>query len=126
MTTKINSTNWVDFDISIGIRIKLTADQKAEIKRAYDEKLYGENKESSSTSTRGGLRVETQFNAPQLTQAMGCDRYTLASLLGSNERYSVSQLQKWEKALDLKLVNEKDVDAAWKSYKQHVFKKEAK
>ena len=123
MTTQVNSTNWVDFDISIGIRIKLTADQKADIKRAYDEKLFAETSGSTSTSTRGGLTVHTPKTAPQLTNAMGCDRFVLASLLGSNERYPVSQLQKWEKALDIKLINEKDIDAAWKSYKNHVFKK---
>ena len=123
-TAKVTKTNYIDFPVTIGIRIKLTADQKQLVKQAYDEKLYSEvGSQSDRDSSRGGLRVETAFNAPQLTQAMGCDRYTLASLLGSNERFAVGQLQKWEEALGIKLIDRKEIDKAWKSYLDHVFNK---
>ena len=121
MTTKIKNTNWVDFPITIGIRIRLTQEQKEQIKDAYNQRLYSET-QPDQTSTRGGLQVQTSYAAPRLTQDMGCDRYTLSSLLAGSERFSIAQLQKWEKALDLTLINEKEIEAAWKSYKNHVFK----
>ena len=121
MTTKVKNTNWVDFPISIGVRMRLTAEQKEIIKEAYNQRLYAET-QPDKQSTRGGLQVQTAYAAPRLIQEMGCDRYTLASLLASSERYSIAQLQKWEKALDIKLIDEKEIDAAWKSYKNHVFR----
>ena len=121
MTTKIKNTNWVDFPITIGIRIRLTQEQKEQIKDAYNQRLYSET-QPDQTSTRGGLQVQTAYAAPRLTQDMGCDRYTLSSLLAGSERFSIAQLQKWEKALDLTLINEKEIESAWRSYKNHVFK----
>ena len=36
------------------------------------------------------------------------------------ERLSIGQLQKWERALDIKLLDRKTLDEAWKGYVKHL------
>ena len=107
-----------DFDVCVSVRIRLTPEQKQLIKDAYNKKFYDE--QPSTNAPRGNITVQTQWNAPNLTRAMGADRFTLASLLATTERYPVAQLQKWERALDITLVEKKPLEDAWKSYIKHI------
>ena len=109
----------IDFPVSIGCRIRLTAEQKNLIKEAFNAKLNQEM--PVQDHTHGGVSVVTKTSTPNLTMAMGCDRFTLSSLLATSERFNVGMLQKWEKALDISLVTKKDLETAWKSYVKHVF-----
>ena len=119
-TTKVTKTNWVDFPITVGIRIRLSPEQKQLIKTTYDQKA---NAGPTVVEGRGGVQVVTQQNPKvQLTQDMGVDRVVLASLLGSNERHPVGTLVRWENCLDIKgqLVSKKEMDKAYKSLIEHL------
>lgn len=118
--TKVTETKWVDFPITVGIRCRLTQDQKQLIKDAYDR--IG-NAAPQVQEGRGGIQVVTQQNPKQsLIVEMGVDRVVLSSLLGSNERLPLGTLIKWESVLGLegKLVSKKEVDAAYKSLLSHL------
>lgn len=119
-STKATKSEWVDFPITVGIRCRLTSEQKQLIKEAYDHKG---NAAPQVVEGRGGVQVVTQQNPKQtLTLEMGVDRIVLASLLGSNERLPLGTLIKWENALDLqgKLVSKKEIDGAYKSLLSHL------
>ena len=116
--TKSTKTEYIDFPITIGIRIRLQPEQKQLIKQRFDEISAAQT--APDSIGRGGLVVHTHMNPVQLIQAMGCDRYTLSSLLATNERLTVGQLQKWESALDIKLVDKKSLEDAWKGYIKHL------
>lgn len=107
--------NYTDYPITIGVRIRLTSEQKEEIKTAYDKALYAETGHQDSQGI-GGVRVSTSYNADTLTKALGCDRYTLGSFLGSNERVQVGMLRRWEKTLGIKIIDKKTLDQTWKDY----------
>ena len=121
MPTKKQPLKVYDFDATITVRVKLTAEQKQLIKEAYDKKFYETTPANQTTNNAGTVKVQTIWNAPDLTKAMGADRYTLSSLLGSQTHYPVAQLQKWERALDIDLVDKKILENAWKGYIAHVF-----
>ena len=111
---------WIDFPITVGIRCRLTPEQKQLIKDAYDQKG---NAAPEVVEGRGGIQVVTQQNPKQsLVVEMGVDRIVLASLLGSNERLPLGTLVKWEHVLGLegKLVSKKEIDAAYKSLLSHL------
>ena len=118
-TIEPKMNNYTDYPITIGVRIRLTSDQKDEIKAAYDKALYAETGHQDSQGI-GGVRVSTSYNADTLTRAMGCDRYTLGSFLGSNERVQVGMLRRWEKTLGIKIIDKKTLDATWKDYVKFV------
>lgn len=119
-TIKVTDTTWTDYPITVGIRIRLTPEQKQLIKETYDSKA---NCGPSVSEGRGGIQVVTQSNPKkELVQAMGVDRLVLASLLGSNERHPISMLKRWEDVLDLKgkLIVKKQLDDAYKSLLKHL------
>ena len=120
METKVTKTNWVDYPITVGIRIRLTAEQKQLIKDTYDQKS---NAGPTIAEGRGGIQVVTQNNPKkELVNDMGVDRIVLASLLGSNERLPVGTLVRWEEVLDIKgkLVSKKELDKAYKGLLEHL------
>ena len=120
METKVTESTWVDYPITVGIRIRLTPEQKLMVKDAYDTKA---NCAPAVTEGRGGIQVVTQQNPKvELIQAMGVDRTVLASLLGSNERHPISMLKRWEEVLELKgkLIVKKQLDEAYKSLLKHL------
>ena len=120
METKVTKTNWVDYPITVGVRIRLTPEQKQLIKSTYDQKA---NAGPTIAEGRGGIQVVTQNNPKtQLITEMGVDRIVLASLLGSNERLPVGTLVRWEECLELKgqLVNKKELDKAYKGLLEHL------
>ena len=116
--TQVTKTDFIDYPIAIGVRLRLTPEQKQMIKDRYSELSSMEVKEE--TTGRGGIKVVTASNPTQLIQKMGCDRFTLASLLGTQERLQVGQIQKWERALDIQLLDKKTLDEAWKSYMRNL------
>ena len=120
METKVTKTNWVDYPITVGIRQRLTAEQKQLIKQTYDQKA---NAGPTIAEGRGGIQVVTQQNPKtELITEMGVDRIVLASILGSNERLPIGTLIRWENCLDLKgkLVSKKELDKAYKGLLEHL------
>ena len=120
METKVTKTTWIDYPITVGIRIRLTPEQKQLIKQTYDQKS---NAGPTVAEGRGGIQVVTQNNPKkELIADMGVDRIVLASLLGSNERLPIGTLIRWEQVLDLKgkLVDKKELDKAYKSLLTHL------
>ena len=118
-TIKTKMNNYTDYPITIGVRIRLTSEQKDEIKQSYDAALYAETGHQDKQGI-GGVTVSTNYTADTLTRAMGCDRYTLGSFLGSNERVQVGMLRRWEKTLGIKIIDKKTLDATWKDYVKFV------
>lgn len=119
-TTTVTKSNYIDYPITVGIRIRLTTEQKALIKEAYDIKA---NAAPSVQEGRGGIQVVTASNPKtEIVHAMGVDRIVLSSLLGSNERLPIGTLIRWENVLDLQgqLVIKKELDKAYKSLLQHL------
>lgn len=117
---KVTESNYVDYPITVGIRIRLDATQKELIKKSYDEIA---NCAPKVTQARGGIQVVTQANPEtDIVHKMGCNRIVLSSLLGSNERHPVGTLRRWEKVLNLngKLVLRKSLDEAYKSLLKHL------
>ena len=120
METKVTKSTWIDYPITVGIRIRLTPEQKQLIKEQYDIKA---NSAPSVSEGRGGLQVVTAHNPKQaIVNEMGVDRIVLASLLGSNERIPLGTLIRWENCLGIKgeLVSKKELDKAYKSLLEHV------
>jgi hypothetical protein len=117
---KVTESSYVDYPITVGIRIRLNAEQKELIKKHYDEIANCAPKVSEA---RGGLKVVTQANpATDIVHQMGCNRIVLSSLLGSSERHPIGTLRRWEKVLGLegKLVQKKPLDDAYKSLLKHL------
>ena len=112
-------TEWVDFDVSIGIRIRLTNEQKLVIKDAYDNIAAGQV-EQTSTSTRGGLSVSHGTAPNRLILDLGMDRTTLGIVLAGNDRHTVGTIRRFERVLGIELLNKKQLDEAWKSYLKHI------
>ena len=75
---------------------------------------------TEETVGRGGIRVMTASNRIRLIQKMGFDHFTLSSLLATNERLPIGRIQKWEKALEIKFLDKKTLDEAWKGYVKHL------
>lgn len=115
-TEKVSTVNFNDFNVVIGVRVRITPEKKQEIKAAYDALAFG-SQEQTTISQFGGIKVEhaPQTN-PKLEKEMGCNRLVLSSLLGSNERHPVSMLMNWERVLGIQIVDRKEVQEAWKSY----------
>ena len=120
MNTTMNSTiekkhNFIDYDVTIGVRIRLTSDQKQLIKDAYNNLYYAENGAEDVPGV-GGVRVSTANHSNNLTHALGCDRMTLSSFLGSNERVQVGMLKRWQTVLGIELLSKKQLEDTWKAY----------
>ena len=107
-----------DLDIAIGIRVRLSPEKKQEIKIAYDEKA--EEERASVSPARGGISVISNTAPMTLIKAFGADRLTLSHILASNERHQVGMLRRWEKALDISIIDKKELEGAWKSYLAHL------
>ena len=107
-------TKPTDFDVTIGVRVRLTTEQKALIKENYD-RVANEERQLLSPG-RGGITVQNNTAPTCLIRDFGCDRVTLASLLASSERHTISQLKRWERVLGIELVDKKTLENAWKSY----------
>lgn len=107
----------VDFPIVIGIRQRLTDQQKVMIKDAYEAKRWGETPKSRPGI--GSITVDSPApNNLHLDKEMGCSRVVLSSLLGSNDRHSLSMFLQWERALDIKIINKKELTDSFKGYLQ--------
>ena len=118
--TKVTESSYVDYPITVGIRIRLNAEQKELIKKNYDEIA---NCAPKVTEARGGIQVVTQANPEtDIVHQLGCIRIVLSSLLGSSERHPIGTLRRWEKVLNLngKLVQKKSLDEAYKSLLKHL------
>ena len=104
-------------NIVIGIRQRLTDEQKAEIKSRYDEIRFSD--ETNERAGTGSVTVVTQtptVSQKALDHAMGCNRFVLSSLLGSNDRHPLGMLLQWERALGIKLVDKKTLQDSFKGY----------
>ena len=115
---KTSDTKFIDYPITIGVRIRLTEDQKREIKSRFDELANGEF--TPDRQGTGGVSVTTAASPRKLIYDMGCDRMTLASLLGSNERMHIGQLKRWEEVLGIQIVDKKELEDTWKSYLKYI------
>lgn len=109
-----------DLPITVGVRMRLTPDQKQQIKRRFDELSRGEHQPESISTLPGSLSVTTAANPAQLIHEMGCDRSVLSSLLGSNERHALPMIKRWERVLGIQLISKKDLEAAFKQYMEHM------
>ena len=118
--TPVVNPEWVDFPVSIGIRIRLSPEQKQLIKTAYDRIASGEVEEETTSTLPGKLRVSHNATPRNLINEMGADRFTLSSLLGSNERQPVGMIKRWERVLGIQLLTKKELDEAWKGYLKHL------
>lgn len=116
--TQATNKEYIDYPITVGIRIRLEPEQKTLIKERFDE--IARSQTIPDTTGNGGIKVVTASNPAQLIQDFGCDRLTLSSLLSTTERLPVGQLQRWEKVLGITLLDKKKLDAAWKSYLKHL------
>ena len=109
------TSTFIDYPVTIGIRVRLTPEQKQLIKEAYDRAYYAET-DTNDVPGVGGVRVSTANKAERLTRDLGCDRMTLSSFLGSNERVQVGMLKRWQTVLGIQLLDKKLLDDTWKSY----------
>ena len=112
-------TPWHDYDVTIGVRIRLTDDQKSLIKQRFDEIAAG-MVSNETVSTRGGLSVRSATAPAQLILDLGMDRCTLSAVLAGNERHTVQMLKKFERVVEIELLSKKQLDDAWKSYRAHI------
>ena len=67
-------------------------------------------------ASSGQCPCVTVNKAERLTRDLGCDRMTLSSFLGSNERVQVGMLKRWQTVLGIQLLDKKLLDDTWKSY----------
>lgn len=109
---------WVDYPISIGIRVRLTNEQKLLIKDAYDSIAAGEI--PPVTQGRGGVKVANNTAPVNLIKDFGADRLTLSHMLGSSERHPVGMLRRWERVLGITLLNKQQLQQAFGDYLTHL------
>ena len=109
---------WQDFPISVGIRVRLTNDQKLLIKDAYDSIAAGEVPPTSEG--RGGIKVVNNTAPGNLIKDFGADRLTLSHLLASSERHPVGMLRRWERVLGITLLDKQVLTKAFGDYLTHL------
>jgi hypothetical protein len=93
-------------------RLKLTDEQRDALRKSFNDKLNAGNPEVRGT---GGIRVQTAHATP-VEAALGMDKITFASLIGSRESIALPVILRLQRELGVELVTEDSLQASFKSY----------
>ncbi len=106
--------------ILVSARIRLTPDQRRELKAAYQNKL---NAAVPATATgRGGLQVETSFGGNNvLTNELGMSSLVFTDLVNSRDTISITLILKLQNVLGVKIITRAELMAACENYTGYIF-----
>ena len=106
----------------VSARVRLTPDQRQELKAAYRAKT---NELVPTTAAgRGGLQVSTSYGGSNaINQALGMSSLVFADLANSRDTISMALILKIQAVLGVSIVTHKQLMDACKSYCDYVFTK---
>jgi hypothetical protein len=110
MTTTLTKTRPPSLQYSG--RLKLTDEQRDQLRRSFNEKL---NEGSPEVRGTGGIRVQTA-HATSVEASIGMDRITFSSLIGSRESIALPVILRLQRELGVELVTEDSLKASFDSY----------
>ena len=124
MTTK--NANWVDkpLPILMSARIRLTAEQRKEIKDAY-YKRKNALQPSQSVGT-GGLSVATTYGGSvELDKQLGFNSLVFSDLINSRDSMNINIALKIQNVLGVQLISKEQIRNACENYLNYTFEKAA-
>jgi hypothetical protein len=93
-------------------RLKLTDEQRDALRASFNEKLNAGSPEVKGT---GGIRVQTA-HATSVEAALGMDKITFSSLIGSRESIALPVILRLQRELGVELVTEDSLKSSFDSY----------
>jgi hypothetical protein len=99
--------------LSVGCRLKLTADQQDSLRKSFNAKLL------QPTTVSNSVTVVTH-KASTVEAELGMDRLTFASVVASRESHVLPLILRLQRVLEVPLVSEDQIRSATESYIRHL------
>lgn len=111
-------------DILVSTRIRITQEERAAIKQAYQQARAGYAPQQQPSVNGSSIVVETpQYSVAELDKALGMDSYIFADVINSRDSLSVPVILRIQKALGVEVVTRKRLETATTRYLDYIFSK---
>ena len=128
MTTKTKTTTtntFADDDLKLSIlisgRMRLSQEEKATLKSAYQKIRSGYAPAKQPTVNGSTLTVETSYTATQLDTQLGMNNFVFSDIISSRETIPLQMILRLQSVLGVTILTPERLAEAFKDYSNYIF-----